>query len=113
MIEPGSKIYWEGRSLAIFLYLPDVKIYPPQLNHVHSFVYGGDADILYQYSHWNDELAKRWLADADYIMVQPTDMIYLTSDMLESGKYVKVMSSPKLEKCRWQSVVNVYKRVEQ
>jgi len=113
VIEPGSKIYWEGRSLAIFLYLPDVQIYPPQMNHVHSFEYGGDADILYRYSHWNDTLAKQWLGEADYIMVQNTEKVYLTDGMLESGKYVKVMSSPKLEKCRWQSVVTVYKRAEQ
>jgi len=113
VIEPGSKIYWEGRSLAIFLYLPDVQIYPPQMNHVHSFEYGGDADILYRYSHWNDTLAKQWLGEADYIMVQNTEKVYLTDGMLESGKYVKVMSSPKLEKCRWQSVVTVYKRTEQ
>ena len=26
VIEPGSKIYWEGRLLSVFLYLPDVQI---------------------------------------------------------------------------------------
>jgi hypothetical protein len=113
VIEPGSNIYWEGRSLAIFLYMPEVQIYPPQMNHVHSFNYGGDADTLLRFSKWNDELAETWLADADYILVQNTEKVYLTDEMLESEKYVKVMSTPKLEKCRWQSVINVYKRVEQ
>jgi hypothetical protein len=113
VIKPGSKIYWEGRSLAIFLYMPDVQIYPPQMNHVHSFNYGGDADTLLRFSKWNDELAETWLAEADYILVQNPEMVYLTDEMLESGKYVKVMSTPKLEKCRWQSVINVYERVEQ
>jgi hypothetical protein len=112
VIEPGSKIYWEGRLLAIFLYMPDVKIYPPQMNHVHSYFIGGDADTLLHYSQWNDELARQWLADADYILVQNTEKVYLTDEMLESGEYVKVMSAPRAEKCRWQSAIQVYRSAE-
>lgn len=112
IIEPGSKIYWEGRLLAIFLYLPDVKIYPPQMNHVHSYFIGGDADTLLRYSQWNDELARQWLQEADYILVQNTEKVYLTDEMLESGEYVKVASAPRAEKCRWQSVIQVYQRAD-
>ena len=111
VIPPGSKIYWEGRIPAIFLYMPEVKVYPPQLNHVHSYFVGGDSNILLRYSHWNDELARQWLADADYILVQSTEKVYLTDEMLKSGEYEKVFSAPKAEKCRWQSVIQVYKRV--
>ena len=113
VIKPGSKIYWEGRLLSIFLYLPDVQIYPPQMNHVHSFYIGGDSDTLFRFSHWNEELARKWLDEADYIMFQTTEQVYLTDEMLGSGEYVKVMASPKAERCRWQSVINVYQRVEQ
>ena len=112
VIEPGSKIYWEGRLLAIFLYLPDVKIYAPQMNHVHSYFVGGDADIHLRSSQWNDELARQWLAEADYILVQNTEKVYLTDEMLESGAFIKVASSPRAEKCRWQSVIQVYRRVD-
>ena len=112
VIEPGSKIYWEGRLLAIFLYMPDVKIYPPQMNHVHSYFIGGDADALLRYSQWNDELARQWLTQADYILVQNTEKVYLTDEMLESGEFVKVMSAPRAEKCRWQSVIQVYQRAD-
>jgi hypothetical protein len=112
VIEPGSKVYWEGRLPAIFLYLPDVQIYPPQLNHVHSYHIGGDSQALLRFSQWNDELAQQWLAEADYILFQSTELVYLTDEMIESGKYVKVMASPKTEKCRWQSVINVYKRAD-
>jgi hypothetical protein len=112
VIEPGSNIYWEGRLLAIFLYMPDVNIYPPQMNHVHSYYIGGDAEVLSRYSKWNDELARQWLEEADYIMVQNTEKVYLTDEMLESGAYVKVMSAPKAEKCRWQSAIQVYQRAD-
>jgi hypothetical protein len=112
IIKPGSKIYWEGRLLSIFLYMPDVQIYPPQMNHVHSFYNGGDSDTLLRFSHWNEDLARKWLEEADYILFQPEERIYLSDEILESGDYVKVMSSPKAERCRWQSVINVYQRAE-
>lgn len=112
VIEPGSKIYWEGRLLTIFLYLPDVKIYTPQMNHVHSYYNGGDPDVLFRFSRWNAELARQWLAEADYILLQNTEKIYLTDEMLESGEFVKVMSAPRAERCRWQSVIQVYRRAD-
>ena len=112
MIEPGSKIYWEGRLLTIFLYLPDVVIYPPQMNHVHSYFTGGNPDTLLRYSQWNEELARQWLAEADYILLQNTEKVYLTDEMLESGEFVKVMSAPRAERCRWQSVIQVYRRAD-
>ena len=112
IIEPGSKIYWEGRLLAIFLYMPDVEIYPPQMNHVHSYFVGGDADGLLRFSQWNDELARQWLEEADYILVQNTEKVYLTDEMLESGAFEKVDSTPRAERCRWQSAIQVYRRAE-
>lgn len=112
VIEPGSKIYWEGRLLAIFLYMPDVEIYPPQMNHVHSYFLGGEADTLLRYSQWNDELARQWLDEADYILLQNTERVYLTDEMLESGEFVRVMSAPRAERCRWQSVIQVYQRTD-
>lgn len=112
VIEPGSKIYWEGRLTAIFLYMPEVHVYPPQLNHVHSYFVGGDADVLLRHGRWNDELARQWLAEADYIMVQNTEKVYLTDEMLESGEFVRVMSAPRAERCRWQSAIQVYQRAD-
>ncbi len=112
VIPPGSKIYWEGRLPAIFLYMPSVKVYPPQLNHVHSYFTGGKSDVLLRYGQWNDDLARQWLAEADYIVVQNTEKVYLTDQMLESGQYTKVFSAPRAEKCRWQSAIQVYQRTD-
>jgi len=92
------------------LYLPDVHIYPPQMNHVHSYFTGGDSDTLFRFSQWNDDLARQWLAEADTILVQNTEKVYLMDEMLESGEFVKVTSAPRAEKCRWESVIQVYQR---
>jgi hypothetical protein len=112
VIGPGSKIYWEGRLPAIFLYLPPVQVYGPQLNHLHYYFNGGQAETLLRFNYWNDALARRWLAEADYILVQTTELVYLTEEMLESGQYVKVTSAPRAEKCRWQSAIQVYQRAD-
>jgi hypothetical protein len=112
VIQPGSKVYWEGRLTAIFLYMPQMQLYAPQLNHIHSYFVGGDPDTLLRFGRWNETLAKQWLQDADYILVQGTEKVYLTDEMLESGEFVKVMSAPKAEKCRWQSVITVYQRAD-
>jgi hypothetical protein len=112
VVKPGSKVYWEGRIPAVFLYMPNIRIYPPQLNHIHSFISGGIADGVFRSGQWNDELARKWLAEADYILVQKSEMFFLNDQMLESGEYVHLMSAPKAEKCRWQSVISVYQRVK-
>jgi hypothetical protein len=92
--------------------MPEVTIYAPQMNHVHSYYIGGDVQTLLRYSKWNDDLARQWLAEADYILVQNAERVYLTDEMLESGEYVKVMSAPKAERCRWQSAIQVYRRAD-
>src|SRR6266487_911071 len=111
VIPPGSQVYWDGRIDAIFLYLPDVKIYPPQLNHLHSYFVGGDADMLLRTGLWNDVLAKQWLTETDYVMIESGLKQDWEMKILESDKYIKLKASPKTEKCRWQSAILVYKRV--
>jgi hypothetical protein len=112
IIPPGSQVYWDGRIDAIFLYLPDVKVYPPQLNHTHSYFIGGDTDELLRIGLWNDVLAKQWLAEADYVMIEAGLKQDWEMKILESDKYVKLKSSPRPEKCRWQSAIIVYQQVK-
>lgn len=111
IIPPGSQVYWDGRINAIFLYLPDVKVYPPQLNHLHSYFVGGDADELLRIGLWNDELARQWLDEADYVLVEAGLQQDWLMQILDSDKYEKLKGSPKAERCRWQSAILVYKRV--
>jgi hypothetical protein len=111
LIPPGSQVYWDGRINAIFLYLPDVKIYPSQLNHSHSFFVGGDADALLRAGLWNDTLAKQWLAEADFVLIEAGLKQEWVMEILESGPYEQLKSAPKAEKCRWQSAILVFKRL--
>jgi hypothetical protein len=112
VIPSGSHIYWDGRLAAIFLYMPGVIVYPPQLNHVHSYFTGGDADILYRFNHWNDVLAHEWIRQADYVMLQKGFVQDWELAVVNGGGYEKLQPTQKLERCQWQSVIDVYRRIQ-
>lgn len=112
IIPPGSQIYWDGRLDAIFLYLPGVTVYPPQLNHVHSYRIGGDADTLYRLGYWNDLLARQWIREADYILLQKGFVQSWEQQTVDGGGYLRLDPTRKLERCQWQSVIDVYKRIK-
>ncbi|MEW6028198.1 MAG: hypothetical protein ACOYZ8_12720 [Chloroflexota bacterium] len=112
IVPPGSTVYWDGRIDAIFLYLPGVTVYPPQLHHVHSYLIGGDADALLRFGLWNDELARQWINEADYVLIEKGWQQDWEMQTLEAGGYVKLESTRKVEACRWQSIIDIYQRVE-
>jgi hypothetical protein len=112
IIPPGSTIYWEGRIVAIFLYLPDIHVYPPQLNHTHSYLIGGDADALFARGYWNYELAQQWINDADYVLLEKGLAQDWELQTLSSPGYLQLPSTRKVERCRWQSIIDIYQRVK-
>lgn len=69
IIPDNSQIYWAGYSPSLLLYLPDVQIYPPQLNGTNSYKNSKDTDELYRKGFWNRELNKRWANEASYMIL--------------------------------------------
>ena len=70
LIPPGSKIYWAGYSPVTLLQLPGVQIYPAQLHGTYSFRISTDDDALLKYGWWNEHLAEKWLAEADFVLAE-------------------------------------------
>ena len=71
LVPPGSLVFWNGGLAPVpLLYLPGVRIFPPQLNDGYARRIGGDAQQLYQHGYWNDELAQGWLNQADFVLVE-------------------------------------------
>jgi len=70
-VPPGSKVYWKGGNSAVpLMYLPGILLYPAQLNGDYTFKKFGDPEILDKYGYWSEELAEKWLNEADYILIQ-------------------------------------------
>ena len=52
------------------IYVPQARIFPPQINDGYTFHIGGDPDVLYYFSHWNSELDSRWRVEADIFIIE-------------------------------------------
>lgn len=71
IIPPDSLVYWDGgNAYTPMIYVPQARIFPPQINDGYTFHIGGDPDVLYYFSHWNAELDARWRAEADIFIIE-------------------------------------------
>ena len=109
-IPPGSTVYWEGRSDAIFLYLPGIKIFPPQLNHVHGFYNGGDPTELLRLGRYNTDLSIQWFVQADYILIEQEWGKKWQFDDLTSPDFIKVGPTYTLGLCESAGKLQLYRR---
>lgn len=111
IIPPGAQIYWAGYSPTTLLYLPQARVYPAQLHLTYSFR-DGDSDALLRYGWWNDQLARRWLNEADFILIRQST--YRHSDsvppVVEAGAYSELTPTVNVELCRDESYLRVFRR---
>jgi hypothetical protein len=71
VIPSNSLVYWEGGlSFTPLVYVPDIRIFPPQINNGYTYRTGGDPDLLYRLGHWNSVLNDQWLDQADIFIVE-------------------------------------------
>lgn len=71
VIPAGSLVYWDGgNAYTPMIYVPEARIFPPQINDGYTFHIGGDPDVLYYFSQWNAELDVRWRAEADIFIIE-------------------------------------------
>jgi hypothetical protein len=111
VIPAGAKVYWEGGlSVAPMLYIPGAEIYPPQINDGYSFRSGGDADTLLRYGFWNEELQGRWLAEADFILIEEWRYKPGWKQFLESNGFQEFERTVRLNPCREETGIRVFKR---
>jgi len=73
-IPTGSSVYWAGYSPVTLLSLQGVTIYPSQLHQTYSFRISDDDDALLKYGWWNQHLAEKWLAEADFVLVEQRNL---------------------------------------
>lgn len=108
-IPPGSSVFWLGRLPALFLYTPELEIYPPQLNHYHSFRFGGDDQELYRFGLWNLSLGNRWIMEADYILVEDEWLDGWVIESIEAEGMVELPNPPAPDPCRENSRIHIFK----
>ena len=111
LIPPGSRIYWQGDHSPIpLLYLSGIEIYPAQLNGKYSYRLGGDTEELLKYGYWNSALERKWLAEADYVLIEaggPKDFAFRA---VGSDTFQLIGETSPVLPCRANSSFQVYKR---
>jgi len=104
----GSLVFWQVKSNSLLLYMPDVEIFPPQLNMFFSKIEGDDfsdeeLDSMERYAFWNDQLDDRWKDEADYIVVENRFYLEDLNDWrtaVETGSFKVVLRTDPVEACR-------------
>jgi hypothetical protein len=93
VIPAGSQVYWDGgNAISVLLSIPDVRVFPQQIDENWSYWTGGDPEALARYGFWNESLKSQWQQEAGYIIIQQN---HYTAEWdaffsLNSGKYEEV-----------------------
>jgi len=110
-VPAGSQVYWwGGLSTVPLLYLPDIGIYPPQINGGYSFRLGGESDELRRYGWWSEQLANQWANEADVILIEARLYGGFATMFAESAAFDEVSPTAPLVPCRANSAIHIFIR---
>jgi len=71
IIPSNSLVYWDGgNAFTPMVYVPNVRIFPVQINDGYTYRFGGDPETLHRFSHWNSELNEEWKSSADVFIIE-------------------------------------------
>jgi hypothetical protein len=112
-IPPGSRVYWRGQlSVVPLLYVPDIRIYPAQINGDYSFLTSGDdLDLIVRFGKWNQALAEQWAAEADYVLIEQRRFRGWLRDLMLTDGYEELGPAPLTVACRDNSRIRIFKRL--
>ena len=109
-LSPGDLVYWGGgNAVSILLYVPNIKIFPQQLDDQWNFYHGGDDNTLARLGLWNDELAKLWRDKADVIIIKQVDFPIWQS-YLDKSEFVELQSPKTPLDCEPDTFLRVFIR---
>jgi hypothetical protein len=112
-IPAGSLVYWRGQLSAVpLLYLPDIRIFPPQINDGYSLIStGDDLDLITRLGRWNETLAQQWAGEADFVLIEERSYRGWIRDLMRTGEYQELPVSPPTVSCRDNSQIRIFKRL--
>ncbi|KAA0272845.1 MAG: hypothetical protein EDM79_10965 [Chloroflexi bacterium] len=111
VIPPDSLVYWDGgNAFTPMIYVPQARIFPPQINDGYTFHIGGDPDVLYFFSHWNGELAQRWRAEADVFIIEAKRYADW-KDFLTPSEFQEFAKPPASQSCNEGAELRIFQRL--
>lgn len=111
LVPPGSLVYWEGGNAeAILLYLPDIRIFPAQLDAPWNFWNGGDDDAMARYGFWNESLRRQWRDQADIFLIQQSLFTPEWQAFLDEARYEELPSNRIPLGCAPDTYLRIFRR---
>jgi hypothetical protein len=111
VIPANSLVYWDGGlSFVPMVYVPHVRIFPPQINDGYTFRIGGDSDTIFRFSHWNSELNSQWMDDADVFIIE-NKRYSSWRDFLNPQEFEEYQKSPTASSCEDGSGLRIFHRL--
>jgi len=111
LIADDLKVYWLGESTAILLGL-DNQFYPQQFNEGFSFKVGSIDDLAAQYGFWNENLAKLWSEETDYMLIEENKMNNPILLNVDFSHFQEIGQTPLVNGCDPSSYYHVYKNIK-
>lgn len=111
LIPPGSRVYWRGRLSAVpLLYIPNVQIFPAQINGDYTIYIGGDSERLQKFGFWNEELAQQWANEADFILVARHYYEGWLKEFVNNQKFDELSPTPQEAHCETDAQIRIFRR---
>lgn len=111
VIPADSLVYWDGGlSFVPMIYVPQARIFPPQINNAYTRRIGGDPQVLYRFSHWNDALIQDWTASAD-IFIIATDRFAPWKETLNPQDFEEYPRPPAAPSCQDGAGLRIFHRL--
>lgn len=98
-VPAGAQVFWMGYAPSALLYLPNIEIFPSQLNGDYSFRLAGDPQELTRYGWWNKSLGRQWLEQADVVVVYQKYLRGWLAKDLASERFQQVGTTDSLAPC--------------
>jgi hypothetical protein len=110
-VPADSLVYWENQSSPVpLLYIQPVRIFPAQMNQEFNRLTNGDSQLLNRYGYWNDELAKKWRQEADYLLLEENNLAALEASGEFGNDFHQIGVTQPIAACRPDSAIYVYQR---
>lgn len=110
VIPPGTQVYWRGDASPMsLLYIPGIKIYPPQLNGYFSIRDEENLDTLLRYGFWSNWLNLKWLDEADVLLVREAEIPSVqTFNTLQD--FQELEKTPPVFACSADTSIHIFER---
>jgi hypothetical protein len=112
LIPADAWVFWNVRSAVPLLYVGEFRFHPAEIFGVFTYRIGGNAQAVEESGYWNEELARRWMSEADVLVLEDSVPLYTPAleDVLDLSAYTLNVLPP-VNPCQPYSDLLVYRKL--